>query len=112
MLGDVLASLDDIAVVAEAADEQAGLTHIAQRRPDLVIVDLELTGGSGIGVLSALQREPGKYGTPKAVVFTNHVSTILRRRCEALGIDGFFDKSYQLDKLIDFIQAERDAMTR
>lgn len=109
MLGDVLSSLDNISVVAEAADEQGGLQHIEHCRPDLVIVDLELTGGSGIGVLSALHRDPGRYGMPKAVVFTNHVSTILRSRCEALGIGGFFDKSYQLDKLIDFIQAERDA---
>lgn len=111
MLIDVLSSLDDIAVVGEAGDERTGLDLMERRRPDLVVVDLELAAGSGIGVLTALQRNREKYGNPKAVVFSNHGSSVLRQRCENLGIDGFFDKSYQLDGLIDFIQAARDVQT-
>jgi DNA-binding NarL/FixJ family response regulator len=108
MLTDVLSSLDDVAVVAEAENEEKGLELAESHRPDLVIVDLELAAGSGIGVLAALHRDGEKYGNPKAVVFTNHGSGILRRRCENLGIDAFFDKSYQLDDLIDFILSARD----
>ncbi len=109
MLADVLSSVDYIAVVAEAEDQETGLRLIEDHQPDVVIVDLELSAGSGIGVLSALNDARGRYGDPKAVVFTNHGSKVLRRRCEDLGIEGFFDKSYQLDDLIDYIQSERDA---
>lgn len=111
MLADVLSSLGDVAVVAEADDEASGLALMKSHRPDLVIVDLELAAGSGIGVLAALHKDGERYGNPKAVVFTNHGSAILRRRCENLGIDGFFDKSYQLDDLIDFILSARDVRT-
>ena len=110
MLVDMLNSLDDVAVVAEAADQANGVRLMESHLPDLVIVDLELAGGSGIGVLSELSRDRHRYGNPKAVVFTNHGSSVLRNRCEALGVDGFFDKSYQLDDLIDYIQSQRDAL--
>jgi DNA-binding NarL/FixJ family response regulator len=112
MLSDVLSSVERIAVVAEAEDQVRGL-HLAEvHRPNVVIIDLELAGGSGIGVLAALRSDRTRYGDPKAVVFTNHGSSTLRRRCESLGVDGFFDKSYQLDDLLDYVQSERDARTR
>jgi DNA-binding NarL/FixJ family response regulator len=112
MLTDVLSSVDNVCVVAEAEDESTGLSLMESRQPDLVIVDLELSSGSGIGILTALHSDRNRYGDPKAVVFTNHGSSVLRRRCESLGIDGFFDKSYQLDDLIDYVQTERDARAR
>ncbi len=112
MLVDVVSSVDKVAVVAEAEDQANGLSLMEAHRPDLVIIDLELKTGSGIGILTALSNDPERYGNPKTVIFTNHGSSVLRRRCEDLGVDGFFDKSYQLDELIDFIQSERDATDR
>jgi hypothetical protein len=29
---------------------------------------------------------------------------VLKRKCEALDIDAFFDKSYQFDELIDYVE--------
>ncbi len=108
MLVDVLSSVDDVSVVGEAEDQSGGLHSMETKQPHLVIIDLELKAGSGIGVLTALSNDRERYGNPKTVIFTNHGSSVLRRRCEDLGVDGFFDKSYQLDDLIDFIQNERD----
>ncbi len=85
MLADVLSSVDRIAVVAEAEDQYTCLRLMEDHQPDVVIVDLDLSAGSGIGVLSALNGDRGRYGHPKAVVFTNHGSRVLRRRCEDLG---------------------------
>jgi DNA-binding NarL/FixJ family response regulator len=110
MLVDVLSSVDSVRVVAEAEDQASGLNLTERHHPDLVIVDLELGDGSGIGVLAELSRNRGRYGDPRTVVFTNHGSSVLRSRCEALGVDGFFDKSYQLNDLIDYIQIQRDSL--
>lgn len=112
MLVDVLSSLNNVAVVAEAAGQEEGVRLMENHRPDLAIIDLELSEGSGIGVLTALSGAPEKYGNPRTVVFTNHGSNVLRNRCEALGVDGFFDKSYQLNELIDYIQEQRDSLSR
>ncbi|MDT8387378.1 MAG: response regulator [Thiogranum sp.] len=112
MLIDVLLGVDDIDVVAHAEDEKTALSLMESHQPHVVIVDLDLSGGSGIGLLTALNNDRGRYSDAKAVVFTNHNSVALRRRCESLGIDGYFDKSYHLDDLIDYIRSERDALAR
>lgn len=108
MLIDVLASVAGIRVVGEAEDEATGLELTERLKPDLVIIDLELVTGSGIGYLTRLREHQEIYGSPLAVIFSNHSSAILRRRCESIGIDGYFDKSYQLEELISFIHNQCD----
>lgn len=66
---------------------------------DLVIVDLFLKQGSGMGVIdSCRQRDPHQ----RVVVLTNYATPDIRRRCEQLGVDAVFDKSTDIDALIDF----------
>ena len=105
MLCEMLAELDGVGVVAEAEDEQGALAALETQRPDLAIIDLELRQGSGLGVLRQLQAEPERFGRPRAVVFSNYGHAPVRARCEQLGVERFFDKSFQLDELIDFVQA-------
>ena len=68
---------------------------------DLVIVDLFLKQGCGLGVLQACrQRGPHQ----KAVVLSNYATPDIRSRCLRLGADAVFDKSRDIDALIDFCQ--------
>ncbi|NMG74680.1 response regulator [Aromatoleum diolicum] len=107
LLCDMLAQLDGVEVVAAAAGEAAALRALQEQPSDLVIVDLQLESGSGLGVLRALRREPARYGQPIAVVFSNYGHVQLRERCRALGVAHFFDKALQMDELIDFVEAAR-----
>jgi DNA-binding NarL/FixJ family response regulator len=109
MLSEMLVELDGVDVVAHAAGEDEALEALEQRRPDLAIIDLELKQGTGLGVLQAMHDAPERFGNPRAVVFSNHGHRIVRARCSALGVEHFFDKSYQLDELIEYVQAARAA---
>jgi len=99
-----LKSLDNVQVVCYADKQSDALREIEHHKPDLVIVDIELIEGNGLAVLTQLKAYPEKFGHPKKVVFTNHTSPLLKRKCEATSIQGFFDKSYQLDDMLDYIQ--------
>lgn len=105
MVTEVLESLPKTELVGVAATEEAALSTIADYHPDLVIVDLQLKEGDGLGVLRALYNQNQKYGDPQKVVFTNNTSKGLKLRCQALDIDRYFDKSYQLDDLTDYISS-------
>lgn len=107
LIADMLGELDGIRVVGEASEEAAALRLLAEHSADLVIVDLELLAGSGFGVLRALACEPGRYGRPRAVVFSHHDHPQLRERCRQLGAERFFNKADQLDEMIDFLMACR-----
>ncbi|MCE2917595.1 MAG: response regulator [Rubrivivax sp.] len=66
---------------------------------DLVIVDIFLKEGSGLGVL----RAPRAAGaTHKRVVLSNFASREMRRKCLALGADRVFDKSHDIDEFIAY----------
>ena len=88
-----------VEVVGTAEDELTALNWIDQRARecDLVIVDIYLKGGSGLGVLKA---GAGVYKPAKWVVFSNHATPEMRNRCLELGADCVFDKSNEIDELL------------
>ncbi|MBX3588498.1 MAG: response regulator [Ramlibacter sp.] len=66
---------------------------------ELAIVDLFLKQGSGLGVLEACRsRQPGQ----KLVVLSNYATADMRKRCAQLGADAVFDKSNEIDALVDY----------
>lgn len=107
LLADILGELDGVAVVGEAADEASAIRLLNDTQADLVIVDLELGSGSGLGVLRVLAGEPQRFGRLRTVVFSNYGHPSLRECCRKLGADGFFDKAFQFDDLIDYVLAAR-----
>jgi DNA-binding NarL/FixJ family response regulator len=69
---------------------------------DLAIVDLFLKQGNGLNILEALRaRKP----TQKMVVLSNHATNDIRWRCAQLGADAVFDKSTEIDQLVDWCVA-------
>ena len=66
---------------------------------DLAIVDVFLEQGSGIGVLSALRRGPRPA---RCVVLTNCATPAIREQCLTMGADAVFDKSSEIDALVDY----------
>ena len=103
-LGAVLGELAGVEVVGGAADEYSAIELIQRQQPHLAILDLELQAGSGLGVLRALSRTPERFGRPRAVVFSNHAQRVVRERCFALGVDGFFDKASQMADLVAYVR--------
>jgi two-component system OmpR family response regulator len=66
---------------------------------DLAIVDLFLKQGSGLGVLEAArERTAGQ----RLVVLSNYATADMRKRCAQLGADAVFDKSNEIDALVDY----------
>ena len=69
---------------------------------DLAIVDLFLKQGSGLGVLEACrERGPDR----RVVVLSNYATADMRKRCTQLGADAVFDKSNEIDALVDYCRA-------
>ncbi len=74
---------------------------------DLAIVDLYLAQGTGFGVLKKCQsRRPRQ----KVVVLTGYCQSNLRKRCRELGADEVFDKSQDVEKLVDFCRNHARAL--
>ena len=101
---NLVPALEDLVgarVVGHAETEAQAVEWIAShpREWQLMIVDLFLREGSGLGVLR-FTRERGPE--QRMVVLSNYVNTDVRTRCMALGADAVFDKSRELDAFFDY----------
>jgi two-component system, OmpR family, response regulator len=68
-------------------------------RWELTIVDLFLQEGSGLGVLEACR---GRTSDQRVVVLSNYATVDMRKRCLQLGADAVFDKSNEIDALVEY----------
>lgn len=99
-----------VEILGVADSEKSALDLLAIEDPDLAVIDLELRSGNGLNVL-AQARTQDKPVSVKTLVFSNYANRIIRNRCQTLGATAFFDKSFQMDELLDYIQAEAAART-
>ena len=101
---NLVAALEELApiqVVGTAEDERGAVGWLS--RPDtacdLVIVDIFLKSGSGLGVLRAAN---GLARRLKLVVLSNYATPDMRRKCLELGANRVFDKSNEIEALVSY----------
>ena len=99
-----LEELTCIVAIGYAESESEARAWLSTHEDDweLAIVDLFLKQGSGLGVL---QECIGRRPNQKVVVLSNYATPDIRKRCAQLGVDAVFDKSNEIDALIDFCVA-------
>ncbi len=96
-----LAELADVEAVG-LAETEADASEWLSINPgawDLVIVDLFLREGSGLGIVTSFQQ---RLSSQKLLVLSNYATADVRERCLELNADAVFDKSNEIDALIDF----------
>ena len=103
VLESLIAALEELApvhVVGTAADESVAVDWLRGGvRCDLVIIDIFLRTGSGLGVIAAArQRRP----EAALVVLSNYATDEMQARCLASGADRVFDKSRDIDQLVAY----------
>jgi len=101
-LSEMLGAVDGVAIVGEAETPAAAIDGILRTRPDSVVLDIQLTGGSGIEVLRKI--------CPIApnivfIMLTNHADPQYRKICMQAGASYFLDKSVEFNKVREVIAA-------
>ena len=105
---ETLQELAAVEPVGTAETEHEGKRWLAQNDDewDLAIVDLFLREGSGLNVVEAARnRRPGQ----RLIVLSNHATQDVRWRCRQLGADAVFDKSTEIDALVNYCMQHREA---
>ncbi len=82
--------------VGEAGDGEAALGLIAEREPDLVLLDIRMPGTDGIGVLRAME---GRAKRPRILVLTGHSDFSYAQSAINHGARGYLLKPVDEDEL-------------
>ncbi len=98
ILEEALREMADTDVVGWAGTENGAVDWLARhpRQADVVVLDLFLDAGSGLGALARLSKLPQR---PRVVVLSGGATSLLRRSCLLLGAEAVFDKATDLEAL-------------
>lgn len=88
-------------IVGEAETPAASIEGIMAAHPDVVVLDVQLAGGTGLEVLRAVRAaDPGIA----FVVFSNNAGPAYRKRYLGEGARQFLDKTSEFDQLIAAVE--------
>lgn len=108
-LAAMISEITNAELVGQAVNVQEAIEAILRLKPDVVILDIRMPGGSGLQVL-----EQVKAGSspPTVIILTAFPLLQYRKRSEALGAEYFFDKPADFDRLVEVLKqmaAEKSA---
>jgi DNA-binding NarL/FixJ family response regulator len=96
-----LAAIESVEIVGEAEEPDAAIDGIGATAADVVVLDLHLSGGTGMDLLRGLAQSMLPVIT---IVLTNHSGTGFRQACLANGARYFFDKTSEFESACNTIQ--------
>ena len=88
-------------IVGEAETPQDAIEGILAAYPHVVVLDVQLDGGSGLQVLQAVRRAAPDIAF---VIFSNSSDLAYRKRYLNAGAEEFLDKTDQFDQLVSAVQ--------
>jgi CheY-like chemotaxis protein len=99
---DLLGDFDGIELVAVPTAEM-GVELARSRRPDVVIMDINLPGMSGLEALLVLKSDPSTAGIP-VIALTAAASERDRQRGEQAGFYRYLTKPVKVDELVSALE--------
>ncbi|MGB7290677.1 MAG: response regulator transcription factor [Thermodesulfobacteriota bacterium] len=94
----MLSKLEEIESIGQAQDVGEAINSIEELKPDAVILDIQMPGGSGIEVLKHIKKE---QPATVVIILTNYPYPQYRQECMDEGADFFFDKSLEFGRAIE-----------
>lgn len=87
----------------EAADVETSRAHVFSARPDLVLLDVMMPGGSGLEVLREIRADAELSATP-VVVVSAWSDLAASEAALAAGADAFLAKPCIVDELVTVVE--------
>jgi len=92
----MLDELAGIEIVGQAENVAEAISAIRNLKPDVVILDIRMPGGSGIDVLQSIKQD---RAASMVIILTNYPYPGYQQKCLAAGADFFLDKSTEFDQI-------------
>jgi len=97
----LLDGLANVTEIAEAINVPEANRIVTEFKPDIVILDIRMPGGSGFDVLREIRKGPEHV---LVIILSKYSSAAFREEAEREGADYFFDKSDEFENVVDTIR--------
>jgi DNA-binding NarL/FixJ family response regulator len=106
-IAGLISEIKGVELAGQAGDAEEAVECIRCLRPDVVILDIRMPKGNGIGVLVQIKHEPFP---PIVIMFTAFPYPQYCRKCLEAGADYFFDKATEFERITSLLETLRDDM--
>ena len=96
-LAEMLTEGTDMEIVGTAGSVGEGALLAPLLHPDVIVVDLQISGGTGLDLLRFAK---SNWKEIAVIILTNNASEFIRQACLKAGADFFVDKSNELGELM------------
>lgn len=100
-LVSMFSEMEGVEVLGQARNVAEALDGIRELRPRVVILDIQMPGGSGIDVLRKIKQSEDP---PVVLMLTHHDFPQYRQKCMELGADYFLDKAKDIHRLPEIFE--------
>jgi len=100
-LAALLGEVPGVSIVAETEDVEGSLEGVRRLRPAVVVLDINMPGGSGLDVLRRMAEERIEA---VVIVLTNLAFPEYEQEARAHGDSAFLDKSRDFIKVADLVR--------
>ena len=101
-LQNMLSGLENIGPIGHAGDYSSTLRQIAENHPDIILLDINLPGRSGIALLQFIK---SVYPLIRVIMISNQADDFYRRICQQMGADHFIDKSTDFEEILPLVSS-------
>lgn len=96
----VLNAVSCVKKVIEAGSYDEAIPFLHER-PDFILLDIHMPGKNGIELLRFIK---ANFPEPSICMVSNSVNMMTRDEWKRLGVDDYFDKSGDFDRIVEFIE--------
>lgn len=100
-LTGMLKEVKEINSLFTADNYNAAVKIISEKKPKIVLLDIQLPGKNGLELLKFIGKE---YPSIKVIMISNQVSEYYQRLCKKEGAVGFIDKSKDFDQIPEMVE--------
>ena len=105
---EILSRFDNVEIIGQSGNGEEALNQILEHQPDVVLLDVNMPGLSGIEVL---MRVKAVQPDIKVILFTSYSAFDLEKECLNRGADFFF-QSNNLDVLLDLFRSMQNNVNK
>ena len=93
----LLSGVEGLSILAHAESAKKALQVVSNANPDVILLDINMPGESGIDFLKLIKNNFPKIAV---IMLSNFSADNYREVCKKHGADYFFDKSLEFEQII------------
>lgn len=100
---EILQELDNISYISVAENYDEACMHLADKAPDITLLDINLPGKNGLAILKMIKQT---IPACEVIMITNHADDYYRQQSKEMGADHFLDKTIEFARVPGIIRKQ------